>query len=335
MVGRGQGQRPPAPSLFPPSPHQPNPTTLLPNPIPHTPQNPHIETLPPKLHNPETRTLQHLPPPTPLKTTTENSVVVAEGELGNDGVFHVRALGLPPTEAREELPMAAQVCMGGGCVWGGKLPMAAQVWGKGGMGKGGKGWGSVCCGGERDLGFGVQGLLSKRPASHTSASILHPTVLWHTQCTLPSLPPRPLHTHTPLAPPRTKHTCMPTHAHTCTHITHNHTHHCHLISLFLLSPAAPQFLRGAPPGIGGGCGHGGGGGAGGAARRGPHREWGGGAGGWGGGEMGLRRGGWDGMGEGGDTPLDGPLAACVCVPLRLHRHPWWWWCLGEVCVCVL
>eukprot|EP00798_Chlamydomonas_sp_ICE-L_P003761 gene3761-13821_t len=38
----------------------------------------------------------------------ENCVVIAEGELGHDGVFHARALGFPPTEARSELPLAAQ-----------------------------------------------------------------------------------------------------------------------------------------------------------------------------------------------------------------------------------
>lgn len=39
---------------------------------------------------------------------TENCIVIAEGSLGYDGVFHARALGFPPTEPRSELPMAAQ-----------------------------------------------------------------------------------------------------------------------------------------------------------------------------------------------------------------------------------
>lgn len=39
---------------------------------------------------------------------TENCVVIAEGALGHDGAFHVRALGLPPCEPRASLPLAAQ-----------------------------------------------------------------------------------------------------------------------------------------------------------------------------------------------------------------------------------
>ncbi|KAG2497843.1 hypothetical protein HYH03_004110 [Edaphochlamys debaryana] len=39
---------------------------------------------------------------------TENCVVIAEGALGHDGAFHVRALGLPPVEPRSALPLAAQ-----------------------------------------------------------------------------------------------------------------------------------------------------------------------------------------------------------------------------------
>ncbi|KAG2440412.1 hypothetical protein HYH02_010300 [Chlamydomonas schloesseri] len=39
---------------------------------------------------------------------TENCVVIAEGALGHDGAFHVRALGLPPCEPRSALPLAAQ-----------------------------------------------------------------------------------------------------------------------------------------------------------------------------------------------------------------------------------
>lgn len=36
-------------------------------------------------------------------------MVIAEGELRADGAFHARALGFPPAEHRNELPMAAQV----------------------------------------------------------------------------------------------------------------------------------------------------------------------------------------------------------------------------------
>ncbi len=35
-------------------------------------------------------------------------MVIAEGALGHDGAFHVRALGLPPCEPRAALPLAAQ-----------------------------------------------------------------------------------------------------------------------------------------------------------------------------------------------------------------------------------
>ncbi len=40
---------------------------------------------------------------------TENCVVVAEGEVGHDGVFKVAALGFPGCETRSELPATAQV----------------------------------------------------------------------------------------------------------------------------------------------------------------------------------------------------------------------------------
>ncbi|GLC72461.1 hypothetical protein PLESTF_001250200 [Pleodorina starrii] len=51
---------------------------------------------------------------------TENCVVIAEGWLGHDGAFHVKALGLPPAEPRSALPLAAQRLnlwggAGGGC----------------------------------------------------------------------------------------------------------------------------------------------------------------------------------------------------------------------------
>jgi DNA polymerase epsilon subunit 2 len=40
---------------------------------------------------------------------TENCIVIAEGEMNVDGAFYALAMGLPPTELRENLPMAAQV----------------------------------------------------------------------------------------------------------------------------------------------------------------------------------------------------------------------------------
>lgn len=40
---------------------------------------------------------------------TENCIVLAEGEMNVDGAFHAQAMGLPPAEPRENLPMAAQV----------------------------------------------------------------------------------------------------------------------------------------------------------------------------------------------------------------------------------
>ncbi|GLI68639.1 hypothetical protein VaNZ11_013000, partial [Volvox africanus] len=46
---------------------------------------------------------------------TENCVVIAEGAMAHDGAFHVRALGLPPTEPRSALPLAAQRLN----IWGG------------------------------------------------------------------------------------------------------------------------------------------------------------------------------------------------------------------------
>ncbi|GIL67859.1 hypothetical protein Vafri_21147, partial [Volvox africanus] len=46
---------------------------------------------------------------------TENCVVIAEGAMAHDGAFHVRALGLPPTEPRAALPLAAQRLN----IWGG------------------------------------------------------------------------------------------------------------------------------------------------------------------------------------------------------------------------
>eukprot|EP00955_Chlamydomonas_euryale_P003096 32725-Chlamydomonas_euryale.AAC.14 len=38
----------------------------------------------------------------------ENCIVIAEGEMRADGVFHATAVGFPPCEPRENLPMAAQ-----------------------------------------------------------------------------------------------------------------------------------------------------------------------------------------------------------------------------------
>jgi len=39
---------------------------------------------------------------------TENCIVIAEGAMQLDGAFHAAALGFPPCEPREGLPMAAQ-----------------------------------------------------------------------------------------------------------------------------------------------------------------------------------------------------------------------------------
>ncbi|MEW5303625.1 MAG: hypothetical protein WDW36_006298 [Sanguina aurantia] len=39
---------------------------------------------------------------------TENCIVIVEGCLGHDGVFHAKAMGLPPCELRSELPIAAR-----------------------------------------------------------------------------------------------------------------------------------------------------------------------------------------------------------------------------------
>jgi hypothetical protein len=41
----------------------------------------------------------------------ENAVIVAEGEMGHDGVFRAYAVGFPPCESRSELPPTAQVCV--------------------------------------------------------------------------------------------------------------------------------------------------------------------------------------------------------------------------------
>lgn len=38
----------------------------------------------------------------------ENCIVIAEGEMGHDGVFRVVALGFPQCENRSELPATAQ-----------------------------------------------------------------------------------------------------------------------------------------------------------------------------------------------------------------------------------
>lgn len=38
----------------------------------------------------------------------ENCIVVAEGEIGHNGIFRVIALGFPTCESREELPATAQ-----------------------------------------------------------------------------------------------------------------------------------------------------------------------------------------------------------------------------------
>lgn len=38
----------------------------------------------------------------------ENCIVIAEGAMQLDGAFHAAALGFPPCEPREGLPMAAQ-----------------------------------------------------------------------------------------------------------------------------------------------------------------------------------------------------------------------------------
>ena len=47
-------------------------------------------------------------------TLAENCIVIAEGAMQLDGAFHAAALGFPPCEPRENLPMAAQVrAMGG------------------------------------------------------------------------------------------------------------------------------------------------------------------------------------------------------------------------------
>lgn len=45
----------------------------------------------------------------PCQSAAENCVVVAEGEMGHDGVFKVYALGFPSCETRSQLPATAQV----------------------------------------------------------------------------------------------------------------------------------------------------------------------------------------------------------------------------------
>ena len=45
----------------------------------------------------------------PSCPTAENCIVIAEGAMQLDGAFHAAALGFPPCEPRENLPMAAQV----------------------------------------------------------------------------------------------------------------------------------------------------------------------------------------------------------------------------------
>jgi hypothetical protein len=65
--------------------------------------------------------------------------VLAEGELHTDGVFHASALGFPPVELRENLPVASQVRVKQGiedkitiCLWQHRcgcrnLPVASQM----------------------------------------------------------------------------------------------------------------------------------------------------------------------------------------------------------------
>jgi hypothetical protein len=45
----------------------------------------------------------------PLLHLAENCVVVAQGEMGHDGVFRVQELGFPGCEKRSELPATAKV----------------------------------------------------------------------------------------------------------------------------------------------------------------------------------------------------------------------------------
>lgn len=52
----------------------------------------------------------HIKPEAPgFCTLAENAVIVAEGEMGHDGVFTAFAVGFPPCESRAQLPPIAQV----------------------------------------------------------------------------------------------------------------------------------------------------------------------------------------------------------------------------------
>jgi hypothetical protein len=44
-----------------------------------------------------------------LLPPAENCVVVAQGEMGHDGVFRVQELGFPGCEKRSDLPATAKV----------------------------------------------------------------------------------------------------------------------------------------------------------------------------------------------------------------------------------